>query len=120
MGSSKSSRKKHRATSPQTDGTPEGVDLAGGAGDRSEEEDGPDTEEALTVRLERVNRSVWNQTSVGERVTVDGQVVRVTGGTLGYLTPTDAQTAQNRGLGSGRVQGLPETPEPTAIVVLIP
>ena len=116
MGSSTNYREDYQPEHPQTDGTPEGVDLAEGEG----EEGGGPEEEALAFRLASVNPPVWKKASVGDAVTVNGQTVRVTGGRLGQLGPSDAREAESRGLDSGHVEEITEVPEPGAIIVLTP
>lgn len=104
MGSSTNYQDDYQPEDPQTDGTPGGVD----------------EKKALAFRLASVNPPVWEGTSVGDPVTVDGQTVRVTGGRLGQLGPSDAREADSRGLGSGHVEEITEVPEPGAIIVLTP
>ncbi|PQJ36779.1 hypothetical protein BSZ35_00040 [Salinibacter sp. 10B] len=119
MGSSTNYNEDYQPESPGTDGTPDGVDLAEEGGGELEKKDIAE-EASLTVRLASVNLEVRKQTSIGDTVTVSGREVRVTGDVLGYLNLQDAEKAQSRGLDSGHVKGLPDTPKPTAIIVLTP
>jgi hypothetical protein len=116
MGSSTNYQDDYQPEHPQTDGTSDGLGLAETEG---EEGSGPE-EEALAFRLASVNPPVWEGASVGDPVTVDGRAVRVTGGRLGQLGPSDAREAESRGLSSGHVEEITEVPEPGAIVVLTP
>ncbi|MCS3953108.1 hypothetical protein GGP83_003083 [Salinibacter ruber] len=115
MGSTTDRNEDYQPGSPGMDGTPGGIDLA----EEGEGGGGPEQEAPLRLRLAAINRPVWKKASVGDAVTVDGRAVRVTGGRLGQLHPSDADKAQSRGLGSGRVEGLPDVPEPGAIIVLV-
>lgn len=117
MGSSTNYREDYQPEDPKTDGTPEGVDLTDAEG---EEGGGPQQEEALAFRLASVNPPVWKKTSVGDPVTVNGQTVRVTGGRLGELSPSDVREAESHELSSGHVEEITEVPEPGAIIVLTP
>jgi hypothetical protein len=116
MGSSTNYQDDYQPEHPQTDGMSDGLGLAETEG---EEGSGPE-EEALAFRLASVNPPVWEKASVGDPVTVDGRAVRVTGGRLGQLGPSDAREAESRGLSSGHVEEITEVPEPGAIVVLTP
>ncbi len=117
MGSSTNYQDDYQPEHPQTDGTPDGLGLAETEG---EEGGGPEEEEAFRLRLASVNPPVWEGASVGDPVTVDGRAVRVTGGRLGQIGPSDAREAESRGLGSGHVEEITEVPEPGAIIVLTP
>jgi hypothetical protein len=121
MGSSTNYQDDYQPEHPQTDGTPDGLELT-----ETEEGEGSGPEEevleekALSFRLASVNPPVWEKASGGDPVTVDGRAVRVTGGRLGQLSPSDAQKAESRGLGSGHVEEITEVPEPGAIIILTP
>jgi len=121
MGSSTNYQDDYQPEHPHTDGTPEGLELTEteeGEGGGPEEE--VLEEEALSFRLASVNPPVWEKASGGDPVTIDGRAVRVTGGRLGQLSPSDAQEAESRGLGSGHVEEITEVPEPGAIIILTP
>jgi len=116
MGSSTNYQDDYQPEDPGTDGTTDSLGLAEAEGG----ENGGSEEEALAFRLASVNPPVWEGASVGDPVTVDGRAVRVTGGRLGQLRPSDAREAESRGLGSGHVEEITEVPEPGAIIVLTP
>jgi hypothetical protein len=116
MGSSTNYEDDYQPEHPQTDGTPDGLELAEAEGG----EGGGPEEVAFAFRLASVNLPVWEKANVGDPVTVDGQTVRVTGGRLGQLGPSDAREAESRGLDSGHVEEITEVPEPGAIIVLTP
>jgi len=116
MGSSTNYEDDYQPEHPQTDGTPDGLELAEAEGG----EGGGPEEVAFAFRLASVNLPVWEKANVGDPVTVDGQTVRVTGGRLGQLRPSDAREAESRGLDRGHVEEITEVPEPGAIIVLTP
>lgn len=109
MGSGHTLREENRPSSTQPNGT---RGLAS-TSDGPLEESGP-----LTIRLERINSSVHNKTTVGAPVTVKGKAVQVEAGILGYIPEDHFRAVENRGLTGGHVKGLPEGRRPSAIVVL--
>lgn len=82
---------------------------------------GQEEKEALTLRLVQLNEQVVNQTSKGDRVTVQDTggtlQVHTSQGRIGNVPPTRAPEVRGQGLTAGMIQEIQNSP-PQVLVIL--
>jgi len=96
-----SGTKRKSTGQPQTAGT-NGTITTETSGDENTD----DKQEQVSVHLIDINRSVHENTNVGERALRNGPKVSVAAGVLGFVSEADLQLLTDNGLTNGQISRL--------------